>query len=140
MLPRVRTLGIDLGERRIGLALSDEDGVLASPLGTVQRTGDRAAVREIARIVREREVGDVVLGLPLRLDGTEGPAAAGARAFAERLGAEIERPIHLWDERMTTVQAERAMIEGGARRSERREKIDRVAAAILLQSFLDART
>jgi putative pre-16S rRNA nuclease len=134
----VRTLGVDLGERRIGLALSDEDGIVASPLATVERTGDRAAVREIARVVREREVDEVVLGLPLRLDGTEGPAAAAAQAFAERLRAEIDRPVHLWDERMTTVLAERAMIEGGARRGERKEKIDRVAAALLLQSFLDA--
>ena len=135
----MRFLGIDLGERRIGIALSDEDGIIASPLGTVERTGDRAAAREIARLVCEREVGEIVLGLPLRLDGTEGPAALGARAFAERLRAQVDRPIHLWDERMTTVLAERAMIEGGARREERREKVDRVAAALILQSFLDAR-
>jgi len=135
----VRSLGVDLGEKRIGLALSDEDGIIASPLGTVMRTGDRAAVREIVRVVAEREVGEVVIGLPLRLEGTEGPAAVGARKFAERLGAEVAVPIRLWDERMTTALAERAMIEGGARRSERREKIDRVAAAILLQSYLDSR-
>lgn len=135
----MRYLGIDLGEKRIGLALSDEDAIIASPLGTVERTGDRAAVREIARIVAEREVGEIVLGLPLRLDGEEGPAAQVAKAFAERLRTEIGRPVHLWDERMTTVLAERAMIEGGARRGERREKRDRVAAALLLQSFLDAR-
>ncbi len=135
----MRSLGVDLGEKRIGLALSDEDGIIASPLGTVMRTGDRAAVREIVRVVAEREVGEVVIGLPLRLEGTEGPAAVGARKFAERLGAEVAVPIRLWDERMTTALAERAMIEGGARRSERREKIDRVAAAILLQSYLDSR-
>lgn len=132
----MRTLGIDLGDKRVGLALSDEDGSFASPLQVLERTGDRALLADVARIVKEREVGAIVVGLPLHMDGHEGAEAARARTFAARLAEKTKRPVELWDERWSTVAAERAMREGGGRR---KGPNDHVAAALLLQAFLDSK-
>lgn len=132
----MRTLGIDLGDKRVGLALSDEDGSFASPLQVLERTGDRAVIADIARIVRDKEVGAIVVGLPLHMDGREGPEAERARVFAARLADRTKRPVELWDERWSTIAAERAMREG---RGRRRGPVDHVAAALLLQAFLDAK-
>ena len=130
----MRTLGIDLGEKRVGLALSDEDGSFASPLEVLTRTGDRALLADLARIVRDKGVGAIVVGLPLHMDGREGPEAERARTFATRLAEKTKRPVELWDERWSTVAAERAMREG-----RRKGPSDHVAAALLLQAFLDAK-
>jgi putative Holliday junction resolvase len=132
----VRTLGIDLGDKRVGLALSDEDGSFASPLQVLERTGDRALLADVARIVRDKEVGAIVVGLPLHMDGREGPEAKRARTFAARLADKTRRPVELWDERWSTIAAERAMREVPGRR---KGPSDHVAAALLLQSFLDAK-
>ncbi len=132
-----RTLGLDVGERRIGVALSDPTGTIASPL-TVMPAAPRTCLGgELERICREREVERIVVGLPVCLDGTEGSAARQAREFARWVADVTGRPVELWDERLTTAEAERAMIAGGMRRDRRREAIDKVAAQILLQCYLD---
>lgn len=132
-------LGIDLGTKRIGVALSDPTGLLASPIATVPHRSDRADAAHIAALCADHGVSAVVVGWPRSMDGTAGPAARRAEAFAERLRGATGLPVHLWDERLSTVAAERALIELGARRERRREVRDRVAAAVVLQSYLDAR-
>ena len=134
----MRALGVDPGSRRIGLALSDEDRIIASPLSTVQVTGREQAAREVAAIVVEHTVTQIVVGHPLRLDGSEGEAARLARWFADRLHALTKVPVELWDERLSSVGAERALRSAGVKAKDQRGKVDRVAAAMLLQSYLDA--
>ncbi|MHB8489831.1 MAG: Holliday junction resolvase RuvX [Candidatus Dormibacteria bacterium] len=135
---RTRVLGIDVGSVRIGLAISDETCTLASPVATVPNES-RTLWTRIEREMEDRRVDRVVIGLPRRLDGTEGEAAQSARAFAAELARRTAIDIELWDERFTTAIAERSLIESGVRRKRRREVIDSVAAAVLLQSWLDAR-
>jgi putative Holliday junction resolvase len=133
-----RVLGIDVGSVRIGLAISDETCTLASPLATV-RNDPRTIWARIEREMEDRHVERVVVGLPRRLDGTEGDAAENARGFAAKLQRHVSTAVEFWDERFTTTIAERSLIESGVRRRRRREVIDAVAAAVLLQSWLDAR-
>jgi putative Holliday junction resolvase len=139
-----RFLGVDYGERRIGLALSDPTGTIASPAGTLsRRAGKRPPWAEIERIVREKEVVGIVVGLPLNLEGAETPWSAEIREFAEKLQARTGLSVHLIDERLTSVMAERAVRGSGLRKSsrEQKERIDETAAAIILQNFLErART
>lgn len=134
----MRALGVDPGSRRIGLALSDEERIIASPLDTLQVTARERAVRDVAALVAEHGVTQVVVGHPLRLDGSEGEAAKLARWFAERLRAVSGVPVELWDERLTSAGAERALRSAGVKARDQRGKVDRVAAAMLLQSYLDA--
>ncbi len=139
-----RILGVDVGSVRVGLAISDPLGITAQPLEVIDRRRVDPFVR-ICDIVRELEVERIVLGQPLRLAGEAGQAVATVDAFAGKLEERLqvlglEVNIERWDERLTTRMAERAMIEGGARRKARKENIDKVAAAVLLQSYLDART
>ena len=131
-------MALDVGERRIGVAISDETGTIATPLVTVHR--DRADLAEIGRLVAEWEVSRLVVGLPTGLSGREGPQAASVRAYANALAAHLgpEPPLDFWDERLTTAIAERALIATGTRPAQRRERIDAVAAAVILQSYLDA--
>ncbi len=141
-MPRV--LGVDLGERRIGLACSDPSGVLASPLRALTRTGDPDADRAALVAVAE-EVGAtvIVVGLPRSLSGREGPAARGARAeaaaLAERAGAAGGITVELHDERFTTREAQQALRAGGKKARDQRDHIDAAAAAVMLQSWIDAR-
>jgi len=135
---RTRVLGIDVGSVRIGLAVSDETRTLASPLATVPND-PRVLWPRILRELEDRQVERVVIGLPRRLDGSEGEAAEHARRFGAELARRTSTVIEFWDERFTTAAAERSLIEGGVRRRRRREVIDAVAAAVLLQSWLDAR-
>lgn len=135
---RTRVLGIDVGSVRVGLAISDETCTLASPLATVPND-PRTMWTRIAREMEDRLVDKVVIGLPRKLDGSEGDAADGARRFAGELERRTGAAIEFWDERFTTTIAERSLIESGVRRRRRREVIDAVAAAVLLQSWLDAR-
>ena len=138
--PEGRLLALDLGEARIGLALSDLLGITAQPLPALQRVGSRKDLHKLGALVEEHEVATVVVGLPLKLSGEKGPEAAAAREFAARLERHVGRArVVLWDERLTTVQAEREMIRGDVRRRRRREKVDSMAAALILQSYLDAR-
>jgi len=139
----MRVVGVDLGERRVGVAVSDSEGRLASPYEVVERSGDPIRDHaQIARIVGETGAATVVVGLPLSLDGTEGPAARAARREAESLARAVGVPVETHDERLTSVSAGRALagsgLRRGARRAARRGSIDKVAAAVMLQSWLDA--
>ena len=136
----MRAVGIDLGEKRIGVAISDSSGNLATPYEVVLRTGDRAQEhRQIRAIVEEVEAEIVVVGLPLSLDGSEGKAAKAAREEAKAIGQIVSLPLEMHDERFTTVEAERLLKEQGLKAPERRKVVDKVAAAILLQAWRDGR-
>ena len=134
-----RVLGVDLGSRRIGLALSDPLGVMASPLAVLERGGDPAADhRAIVAAAREADADRIVVGLPVSLSGRLGPAArAAADEVAELAAAAGDLPVETYDERLTTVSAERALAEGGVRGRARRRVVDKVAAAVMLQAWLD---
>ena len=135
----MRVLALDLGTRRIGVALSDATGTIASPHSLIERSGDRSADHaKIAAAVVDCQAQLVVVGLPRSLSGRDGPAAKTVRAEVAQLGSRLPVMIELWDERMSTVSANRALIEGGVRRRARRETVDKVAAAVILQSWLDA--
>ncbi|MEX2405821.1 MAG: Holliday junction resolvase RuvX [Actinomycetota bacterium] len=137
MTARGRVLGLDLGDARIGVAISDDDRRLAVPIGTI-RTGAPADLKSIAELVREHSVALVVLGHPLLLSGEAGERAHHAERFAEALRAILLVPVVLQDERLSTVEAERALRETGAKGRVRRRHVDRSAAAVILQSWLDA--
>lgn len=135
-----RALGVDLGSKRIGLAVSDRSGTIASPLSVLQRSKSRRHdLTEIARIARDEEVEIIVVGLPLSMNGEHGAAAKAAVREAERLATVVEVPVEMHDERLTTVTADRSMIEADMRAPERRKVVDKVAAAIMLQAWLDSR-
>lgn len=135
-LPR-RVLGLDLGTKRIGVAVSA--GSLATPYEVVQRSGDRNRDhRRIAELVEEADAERVVVGLPLSLDGTVGRAAQRAIDEADELAAALDVPIETWDERLSTVTAERSLMEQQMRAQARRRVVDKVAAAVILQSWIDA--
>lgn len=134
-----RILALDLGKRRIGLALSDELGITAQGLETLQRTTIREDLARLAKLVEHHNVTLVVIGNPLHMSGREGRGTDFARDFAGRLEAVASIPVQLWDERLTTVQAQRVLRESGASIEKRAKAIDRLAAVILLESFLDSR-
>ena len=134
----MRSLGIDFGERRIGLAISDPEGRLAVPLTTLQRRNDRSAVREIAEIARREEVGRLVLGEPVGLDGQRGEAAERVRRFGDRLAGITGLPVRLINESLTTVEAQERLRAAGVDTRREPERIDAVAAQILLQEALDS--
>lgn len=134
-----RVLGVDYGTHRIGLALSDPLGVFAQPLDVIKNDGEKRSALAVAEVARQKGAGRIILGLPRNMNGTEGPSAAWVRAFAEKLADAHAPTVELWDERLTTKQAELSLIEGGMRRERRREVIDKVAAQQLLQSWLDHR-
>jgi len=137
----LRAVGVDLGDARIGIALSDSEGAVATPWTKVDRCGDETRDhRRIAALVEEAEAECVVVGLPLSLDGTIGPAAEKALAEVERLRAMVPVPVETYDERLTTVTAERVLREQGVTGRRRRQVVDQVAASVLLQAWLDARS
>jgi putative Holliday junction resolvase len=133
-----RTLALDYGDRRIGIALSDEMGLAARPLMTLTRTTWPKDLDRLAAIIRENDVRRIVVGLPLDMDGGRGGRARLTETIIERIRGATGLPVIPWDERLTTVQAERILISGDVSRSRRREVIDQVAAVILLQAWLDA--
>jgi putative Holliday junction resolvase len=136
----VRALGIDPGTKRIGIAVSDLSGTIASPLSVLQRSASKDHdLRELARIARDEEAEVIVVGLPLNMDGSHGSSAKAATGLARRLATLVDVPVELHDERLTTVTAERAMLEAGLDAIQRRQRVDKVAAAVMLQSWLDAR-
>lgn len=134
-----RALGIDLGERRIGVAVSDAEGRVATPLTVIERSGSRNRDHQrISDLAVEYEAGVVVVGLPLSLDGSTGPAAQAAEHEVEELTAALAVPVLTHDERFTTAIAERALAESGLSGKARRQRVDMVAASVILQSWLDA--
>lgn len=137
---RGRRLGIDVGAVRVGVALSDPDGVVATPLATVPRDAAHGTdLATIAGYVAEHDVVGIVVGLPRTLAGREGPAAEAARAFAEALATRVPVPLEFSDERLTTVVATRQMRESGRKGRRQRAVVDQVAAVAILQGWLDAR-
>ena len=132
-----RLLGLDVGTKTIGMALSDVTRSVATPYHTVRRTKFTEDAKAIEATIEEHEIGAVVIGLPLNLDGSEGPRAQSTRAFARNLAARIAVPILFWDERLSTAAVERHLIEADASRQRRAEVIDRMAAAYILQGALD---
>jgi len=134
-----RVLAIDLGHRRIGLALSDPTGSIAVPLDTLPHRSRRRDLAAIAALAESHGAGRIVVGWPRNMDGTSGPAAHEAEAFAEALSAVVKIPVDLWDERLSTAAAERSLRDAGVKKGRRRDLRDRVAAALILQSYLAAR-
>ena len=134
-----RVMALDVGGRRIGVALSDTTRVLASPLTTLRAEPRDRVLSEIAALVQRHEVAEVVVGLPLTLSGEIGPQAHVIQLFVERLKGVLTAPIHMLDERLTTVAAERMMLDLGIKPEQRKARIDEVAASIILQDFLDSK-
>lgn len=136
----MRPLGLDLGTKRIGVAVADGAGTLATPYDTVLRSGDRARDhRRIAELAREVEADQLVVGLPLSLDGSVGPAAKAALKEVDLLARATGLPVDTWDERLTTVTAHHDLQAAGLDSKQRRDVVDKVAAAIMLQAWLDHR-
>jgi putative Holliday junction resolvase len=133
-----RKVGLDIGEKRIGVAVSDALGLTAQPLDVVVRRSQTADVEAIMRLLEQYRVGEFVAGLPLNMDGSEGAQADAVRHFCSRLEALTSIPVRFQDERLTTVESERLMIDSGMRRAKRRTKVDKTAAALILQSHLDS--
>lgn len=137
-LPRARALaGLDLGDKTIGVAVSDGLRQVASPLQTIRRVKFTQDAEALLALVAARGIGGLVMGLPRNMDGTEGPRAQGTRAFARNLSRLTDLPIGFWDERLSTVAAERALLEADTSRKRRSEVIDHVAAGYILQGALD---
>jgi putative holliday junction resolvase len=132
-----RLLGLDLGTRTIGLALSDVERLIATPLETIRRTKFTADAERLAAIANRFGVAGLVVGLPLNMDGSEGPRAQATRAFVRRLGPLLGRPIAFWDERLSTAAVTRALLEADASRARRGALVDKMAAAYILQGALD---
>src|SRR5438445_561511 len=132
----MRVAALDVGEARIGVAVSDELGITAQGVGVVQRVGGRRDLEALAGLLAPYAPARLVVGLPLSMNGSEGPQAIKVRAFAERAAAHLGLPLEFWDERLTTVAAERALLEADLSRRRRREVIDKVAATIILQGWL----
>ena len=132
-------MGLDVGDVRIGVALSDETGTLASGLVTLEAVGPRKDAQALAALAREHGVGEVVVGLPLRLDGSLGSQAEKVVAFAERLRRVLRLPVVMRDERLTSVAAGERLAEAGVKRRDRKARIDQAAAALILQEHLDRR-
>jgi len=135
----MRVLAIDHGTKRIGLAISDQLGLIAQPLEFVLAEPFQQFLERLKQIIQEKQVELILIGMPRNMDGSYGPAALKVQEFTGVLKEAIAIPIQTWDERLTTAQANRFLIEADVRRKDRKGKVDKTAAAILLQSFLDAR-
>ena len=135
--PGARLLGADLGTKTIGLALSDVERRIATPLETIKRTKFTPDAERIRAICDRFGVAGLVLGLPLNMDGSEGPRAQSTRAFARNLAPILGRPVAFWDERLSTFAVTRTLIEADASRARRAQVVDKLAAAYILQGFLD---
>jgi putative holliday junction resolvase len=134
-----RFMGLDVGDRRIGVAVSDPLGLTAQPILTLVRVNRKQDLKSLTRLTRKYGCEEIVVGNPLYMSGDQSPQAAKAQAFAETLRKETGLPVHLWDERLTTTEAHRHLHAAGRPGSEHRAVVDQVAAVLILQSFLDAR-
>jgi len=133
----VRILGLDIGEKRIGVALSDPLGIMAGALTVIERTTDEAAIKQILDLACENEVERIVVGMPRSLDGSLGKQAQAVQSFIDSLKGHTQLPLVTWDERLSTVAAERTMLEIGMKRDKRKKRRDSLAAAFILQGYLD---
>ena len=133
----LRILALDHGTKRIGVAISDELKMIAQPLEFIPAEPAAAFLVRLQKILTEKPCELILIGMPRNMDGSYGPAAEKVRAFIEWLKPAVSLPIRTWDERLTSAQANRVLIEGNVRREQRKEKVDAIAAAVLLQSFLD---
>jgi putative holliday junction resolvase len=138
LVPPQRMLGLDLGTKTIGMATSDLTAQVATPRHTIRRTKFTADAQAMLAFAAEENIGLIVLGLPLNMDGTEGPRAQATRAFARNLTKLCNIPLVYWDERLSTAAVQRTMLEADLSRAKRAENVDKLAAAYILQSFLDA--
>ena len=134
----MRILGLDIGKKKIGIALSDALGITAQGLKTLIRSDKKRDFEDLAKIITEREVSRVIVGLPLNMNGTKGPKGFEAEEFANDLKREINRPVDLWDERLTTMEATRLLLTADISRKKRRFLDDKIAAQLILQSYLDS--
>ncbi len=134
----MRVMGLDVGTKTVGVAISDALGFTAQGIKVVRRKNLRSDLGELKRLAREFEVTRAVVGLPLNMDGSEGPRAQASREFAAQLEQALQLPVEFWDERLSTVAAERVLLEGDVSRENRKKVIDQVAASIILQGWLDA--
>lgn len=132
-----RLLGLDIGGKRIGVAISDEMGLIASPVAMVLRSA--AASREITKHITRLGAVRLIVGLPVGLSGREGPQAKDVRDFVDSISGELGLPVEYWDERLSTSIAEKSLIASGSRREKRKQQVDAVAAAVILQGYLDSR-
>jgi putative holliday junction resolvase len=135
----MRIMGLDYGERRIGVAVSDATGTIARPLEILTVGTPQEAVPLLRKIIAEEEVGGIVVGLPLHMDGSEGAASHAVRQFAAMLERDLVLPVELQDERLTTIRAERAMLEADMSRAKRAKRRDTMAAQFILQTYLERR-
>ena len=133
----MRILGLDHGTRRVGVAVSDEMHMIAQPLEYIAPEPFTDFLKRLKEILAEKEVGLILIGMPRNMDGSYGPAALKVQDFSAALKDAVTVPLKMWDERLTTKQAQAYLIQGGVRRDKRKEKVDKTAAAILLQSYLD---
>jgi len=138
--PRHRVLGMDVGARRIGLAVSDPLGITAQGIETLERRNKRTDFAILERVIKRYEVGEIVVGYPLRMSGSTGSQSEKMAAFAEELRRKFALPVHLWDERLTTAEAHRVLDQTEMSTRRRSEVIDQMAAVLILQSFLEARS
>ncbi|HVK59073.1 MAG TPA: Holliday junction resolvase RuvX [Candidatus Kapabacteria bacterium] len=136
----MRVLAIDHGTKRMGIAVSDPSGMIALPLEYILAEPFDGFLKRLKELIQEKEVELILIGMPRNMDGSYGPAAAKVREFVAVLKETIAVPIQTWDERLTSAQANRLLVQADVKRKDRKEKVDRAAAAILLQSFLDSRT
>ena len=136
-MEKKRILALDLGTRRIGVAVSDPLGITAQGLGTIERRNGHADMAELQRLVKEYEVGMILVGQPLHMSGRAGIQAQNAEAFADQLRRRLSTPVTMWDERLTTAEAQRVLKSSGVGLEKRKQAIDRMAAVLLLQSYLD---
>lgn len=134
----MKLLGLDYGDRRIGVAVSDIFGWTAQGIEVVQRREDDSHLRRIAELSALHEIGEVVVGLPKNMNGTIGPRGELCIEFAESLRERLGLPVHLWDERLTTVSAERTLLEADVSRKKRKQVVDKIAAGLILQNYLDS--
>ena len=134
-----RIMGLDIGDKTIGVAVSDLMGLTAQGVTTIKRVGKKKDIEAIKQIIAEKQVNKIVSGLPKNMNGTVGPQGEKVQKFCELLKEETNLPIEFWDERLSTVAAERSLIEGNVRRENRKKVIDMLAAVILLQGYLDSK-
>lgn len=136
----MRVMGLDVGDKTIGVAVSDAMGWTAQGVEVIRRKNKLEDLQRLRALVAEYEVGTIVVGLPKNMNGTIGPSGVKCQAFAEWIGKELHLPVKLWDERMTTMAAERALLEADVSRKKRKQVVDKIAASFILQGYMDAQS